>query len=87
MRTAFAMLAGGAIGALAIQGLHAQQTGAQQQLPKVVYVAEVDISDPSCLCQGLRTESAANDQTVWWHVLGSWRNWRWLPQYDPAYRL
>ena len=46
MRTAFAMLAGGAIGALAIQGLQAQQTpGAQQQLPKIIYVAEIDISD------------------------------------------
>ena len=46
MKTALAMLAGGAIGALAIQGLHAQQTGAPQQLPKVIYVAEIDISDP-----------------------------------------
>src|SRR6476620_4046269 len=46
MRTAFAMLAGGAIGALAVQGLQAQQTpGAQQQLPKIIYVAEIDISD------------------------------------------
>jgi hypothetical protein len=46
MKTAFAMLAGVAIGALAIQGLHAQQTGAQQQMPKVIYVAEIDVSNP-----------------------------------------
>ena len=46
MKTAFAMLAGVAIGALAIQGLHAQQTGGQQQLPKVIYVSEIDVSNP-----------------------------------------
>ena len=45
MKTAFAMLAGVAIGALAIQGLHAQQTGGQQQMPKVIYVAEIDVSN------------------------------------------
>ena len=41
MKTAFAMLAGVAIGALAIQGLHAQQTGGQQQMPKVIYVLKL----------------------------------------------
>jgi uncharacterized protein (DUF1330 family) len=45
MKTVFAMLAGVAIGALAIQGLHAQQTGGQQQMPKVIYVAEIDVSN------------------------------------------
>ena len=46
MKTAFTLLAGVAIGALAIQGLHAQQTGGQQQLPKVIYVSEIDVSNP-----------------------------------------
>ena len=46
MKTAFTLLAGVAIGALAIQGLHAQQTGGQQQMPKVIYVSEIDVSNP-----------------------------------------
>ena len=46
MKTALAMLAGVAIGALAIQGLHAQQTRGQQQLPKVIYIAEVEVTNP-----------------------------------------
>src|SRR3954469_10106147 len=46
MKTAFTLLAGVAIGALAIQGLHAQQTGWQQQMPKVIYVAEIDVTNP-----------------------------------------
>ena len=47
MRTACAMLAGVAIGALAIrETIHAQQTGAPQQLPKVIYVSEIDVSNP-----------------------------------------
>jgi uncharacterized protein (DUF1330 family) len=54
MRTALAMVAGIATGALAIQGLHAQQTspasqpqvqasGIQQQ---VYFIAEIDVNDP-----------------------------------------
>jgi uncharacterized protein (DUF1330 family) len=46
MKTALAMLTGVAIGALAIQGLHAQQTPGAPQLPRVIYVAEIDVSNP-----------------------------------------
>jgi hypothetical protein len=46
MKTAFTLFAGVAIGALAIQGLHAQQTGGQQQMPKVIYISEIDVSNP-----------------------------------------
>ena len=56
MKTAFTLLAGVAIGALAIQGLHAQQTGGQQQMPKVIYVSEIDVSNP----EGYGKEFAPN---------------------------
>jgi len=46
MKTALALLAGASMGALAIQGLHAQQTGGRQQIPQVIYVAEIDVTNP-----------------------------------------
>jgi uncharacterized protein (DUF1330 family) len=45
MKTALAMLAGVAVGALAVQGLQAQQTGGPQ-LPRVFYISEIDVSNP-----------------------------------------
>jgi uncharacterized protein (DUF1330 family) len=39
-KTAFAMLAGAALGALAVQGLHAQAK------PPVYYIAEIDVTNP-----------------------------------------
>jgi uncharacterized protein (DUF1330 family) len=45
MKTALAMLVGVAVGALAVQGLQAQQTGGPQ-LPRVFYISEIDVSNP-----------------------------------------
>jgi uncharacterized protein (DUF1330 family) len=45
MKTAFTLMAGVAIGALAVQGLNAQQMG-RQQSSKVIYISEIDVSNP-----------------------------------------
>jgi hypothetical protein len=65
-KVAVAMLAGVALGAFVVQGLHAQAK------PPIFVVAEIDVSNLDAYLKGIRAARPGRDQSSRWAHSGRW---------------